>query len=253
MEARRGWIASVLTAASVVAVVATLILFSPNTPSAGAQGTNTTCDPAYGCPVNTTATTSGPVVAGFKLTMNDVTVVQGQIVIFRACGADPSAEVTFRIDGEEIGRTNADSNGCAALPWTVPHVFKKGSLPPKNLSEGIMEGEHEATAEAVKAGASSAQPASASAAAAADQRVRAAGTGRAAAGVAQLASVRFNVAFTESLGAGGTGGTGGIGSGLGPIARTGVAVGMLVAVGLVLLIVGRLLVSVSRRRRQHAG
>jgi hypothetical protein len=201
--------------------------------------------------VNTTATTTtGTTVLGFKLTMNDVTVLQGQVVIFRACGADPGSEVTFRVDGEEIGRSNADSAGCASLPWTVPRVFKKGSVPPKNLREGIMEGEHEATAEAFKADVTPRTASGQNAAAASDQRVRAAATGHAAAGIAQLASVRFTVLFTEPVSTSGTGGTG---SGLGPLARTGIGVGLFVAVGLGLLVLGRFLVSVSRRRGRRAG
>ena len=169
------------------------------------------CDPAYGCNPSTTAPTGPPPSCSVDVGV----VVGGQVANATVVNAAGGAAIQITLDGAPAGSGVADGAGSATVAFTVP--------------EGIAPGSHAVFA--IGAGFS------------------------ASCGEVTVEGVGSNVVENPQPGAGGAGdvGAGEIDRGVsgGSLARTGIEVALLLVIALVLLLVGRWLVGIERRRRRR--
>jgi hypothetical protein len=172
------------------------------------------CDPIYGCTPSTPSTT--PPNTSCRL---DVTIVaSGDVVDAFVVDAPANATIDITFDGEVAGSGTADAGGDAVIAFTVP--------------PGIETGEHAVFA--VGAGFS------ANCGTVFGSAVLSEGQTQTGAGADSAGADSAGVAGANA------------GRGGGSLARTGVEIGLLLAVAVVLVLVGNRLVQRARRRRRRA-
>lgn len=199
-----------------VAAATTVLVAAAAVVLGAAPATAQTCDPAYGCPPTIPSTTAPPTTCSVEAEI----VTSGDLVDVAVFDAPANALVDLTFDGQVVATGRANASGDATITFTVP--------------DGTGEGSH--TVFAVGAGFS------------------------ANCGTVQGAAV---LGGGEDAGGGGSGGggSGGAGAGAGrgsdgvlggSLARTGIEIGLLLAVALVLVLAGHRFLRSARRRRRRA-
>jgi hypothetical protein len=214
--ARSGFVRAVRVATGVLLATTAL----PVLAAAAVAGTSTpsapaqVCDDVYGCPTI-------PTEAGGVPTCSQAggIVVGGEVRPATVDGVPAGSQVQITLDGNVAGTGNADADGHATVQFTIPSDIGSGEHPVFAVGAGF----------SVDCGTV---------------------TGPAVLGETATTSA---VSGNGTANGGSGSGSGSTSVGAGSLARTGVEIALLVAIGVALILVGQRFVAFDRRRRRRRG